>query len=286
MATDANDPSTETPEPADTGSETNRPAIPRDVATGLVVIGIGVALCGVIRIVGLVVLGKWDEAFNHESILWFLLAGVLVVLPWISKFKFDKDGSIEFELAAQRKEVAKVKQDLVATQQTAIGAMKTANVLKSASGIVVQEDRFRTAVSRLGGISALTASVDGDSGEPGGDADDPLRGHWGGTAEANGWKLSCGRVRAITGSNDFFRVPLKLKAVDPAKKDHEGTVRFHLHPTFHPDVEEVEIDKGHARLELLSYGAFTIGAEIDDGTRLELNLADEDVKAPERFKIS
>jgi hypothetical protein len=262
--------------------------IPRDVIVGLVFIGIFVGLCGVVRMIALAVQNKWDDAFNHESLLWFVLAGVLIVLPWVSKFKLGKDGSLEVELAVQRKEVAKVKRELVETKQTAQEgtalaekAIKTANVLKSVSGIVMQEERKAPVLGETHRVSTFAATGLEDAVEI---ANDPQKGRWGGQSEVNGWKLVCGRVRAVNGTEDFFRVVLKLKSVD--HKEYEGRVKFHLHPSFRPDVYEEDIEKGRATLELLSYGAFTVGAEIDDGTKLELDLAGKEVEAPERFKES
>jgi hypothetical protein len=63
-----------------------------------------------------------------------------------------------------------------------------------------------------------------------------------------------------------------------------GITRFHLHPTFIPSVVPVVAEEGIARLERLAYGAFTVGAEVDDGaTQLELDLA-EDSNAPQEFR--
>jgi hypothetical protein len=282
-----NDPDIPTAEKPTSPEAASNP-IPRDVIAGLNFIGIVVGLCGLVRIIALAAQNKWDDAFNHESLLWFVLAGVLVVLPWVSKFKLGKDGSLEVELAVQRKEVAKVKRELVETKQTAqegtalaAQAIKTTNVLKSVSGIIMQEERKAPVLGERHGLSTFAATGLEDAVEM---ADDPQKGRWGGQPEANGWKLVCGRVRAVNGSEDYFRVVLKLKSVD--HKEYDGKVKFHLHPSFRPDVHEEDIEKGRATLELLSYGAFTVGAEIDDGTKLELDLAGKDIEAPERFKTS
>ena len=52
-----------------------------------------------------------------------------------------------------------------------------------------------------------------------------------------------------------------------------GKVIFHLHPTFHLPVREVDIIDGKAKLTLISYGSFTVGAECE-GSKMELDLAE------------
>jgi hypothetical protein len=70
----------------------------------------------------------------------------------------------------------------------------------------------------------------------------------------------------------WFRVELEVASTDAAAP-LTGPVTFHLHPTFSPDEQAVAPADGVARLRLTSYGAFTVGAETADGTRLELCLA-------------
>jgi hypothetical protein len=53
-----------------------------------------------------------------------------------------------------------------------------------------------------------------------------------------------------------------------------GTVRFHLHPTFVPSKRDVVAVNNEAVLNLIAYGAFTVGAELfDPKIVLELDLA-------------
>ncbi len=115
--------------------------------------------------------------------------------------------------------------------------------------------------------------------------DDPQKNRWGGQREANGFKISAGKITALKTDSDYFNVPLKVVSTDP-KKPLIGVVRFHLHDTFRPAVEEVKVSNGTAKMSLISYGAFTVGAETEDGTKLELDLSDSDIEAPNRFKQS
>ncbi|HEX5258716.1 MAG TPA: pYEATS domain-containing protein, partial [Sphingomicrobium sp.] len=61
---------------------------------------------------------------------------------------------------------------------------------------------------------------------------------------------------------------------------------FYLHPSFGKAVRSVAFGAdGRANLVLYAYGAFTIGAVLEDGTRLELNLATLP-GAPDQFRNS
>lgn len=113
------------------------------------------------------------------------------------------------------------------------------------------------------------------------DQDDPNKGQFGGKAERKGWKLSA-KIEALPDDPDWFAVHLKMKS---KKRALQKGVTFYLHPTFTPQMERVKPDaKGMARYEILAWGAFTVGAEIqDDGTRLELDLATVR-SAPLKFK--
>jgi hypothetical protein len=117
------------------------------------------------------------------------------------------------------------------------------------------------------------------------DADDPWKGAFGKSATADGCALSATVVPLASDSSNF-QVDLSVTALDPlrraALKGH--TALFYLHPTFGDKPRPVTIDdQGRATLQIFSYGGFTVGVLIDDGTRLELDLA-ELPQVPELFR--
>ncbi len=117
--------------------------------------------------------------------------------------------------------------------------------------------------------------------------DDTQKGKWGGQRENGGWKVFVkGPITPLSSDPDYFRVCLNVVSTDPERKPLTGRVSFYLHDTFRPEVETVMASNGIADLEIVSYGAFTVGVECEDGTPLEIDLADEDIEAPRRFKIS
>lgn len=109
----------------------------------------------------------------------------------------------------------------------------------------------------------------------GSDPDDPWRGQFGSLAEKNGLALS---AKATQSSVDpsYYDVNLTISAIDPATRDSfiGKSARLFLHPTFGDAPRTVYFGPdGVAPLQLLAYGAFTVGAIVEDGTTLELNLA-------------
>ncbi len=66
-------------------------------------------------------------------------------------------------------------------------------------------------------------------------------------------------------------------------------VRFYLHPTFRRRIRESHVDAtGQAVIDLVAWGAFTLGAVVklkDNEVRLELDLAQDVPDAPAAFKL-
>ena len=116
---------------------------------------------------------------------------------------------------------------------------------------------------------------------------DPQKGRWGGRAERDGRRLSW-RRGAMTDQEICF--DLVVEAIDGAPL--QGPVVFHLHDTFpKPTIWIRRIRDGReARLEEVSaYGAFTVGAQVQDGRgqwlSLELDLSvQDDMPAPFRYR--
>lgn len=114
--------------------------------------------------------------------------------------------------------------------------------------------------------------------------DDPWKGAFGGVRSKNGYTLS-GVVLPLTSDPNFFQVDLLVdaSAVQAAAASGRQVV-YYLHPTFGSEPRTVTFDStGKAPLQLFSYGGFTVGALLDDGTTLELDLA-ELPGAPDLFK--
>jgi hypothetical protein len=112
-------------------------------------------------------------------------------------------------------------------------------------------------------------------------SDDPQKGQWGGEAERNGRILEA--EVTPTDEPEWFEVRLDVRSTDPAKP-LTGRVRFHLHDSYRVSKVTVKPKNGVASIERYAYGAFTVGAEVENepDTFLELDLVD--VEAPAKFK--
>jgi hypothetical protein len=102
---------------------------------------------------------------------------------------------------------------------------------------------------------------------------DPYKGYADGKNAANGRVLAA-TIAPASGSEDICRVHLTVSSTDP-NRPLDGTVVFHLHPTFKEQHNSVPVGpEGRAELDLLSAGVFTVGVDVDDGnTKLELDLS-------------
>lgn len=123
--------------------------------------------------------------------------------------------------------------------------------------------------------------------KPGEDPEDPWRGAFGGSAASNSAVLSAA-VSAIPGQSANFRIEVTIAGATPDRQRELAgqNALFYLHPSFGKAVRSVSFGAdGRAVLVLFAYGAFTIGALLEDGTRLELNLATLP-GAPDEFRNS
>ena len=115
--------------------------------------------------------------------------------------------------------------------------------------------------------------------------DDPQKGRFGGLAERNFRKLEA-KVTPST-SKGFYNVDISVRSTDEVNHPLKEKVIFYIHDSFRPSVYTITPVNGKAEdNEILSYGAFTVGAVADHGeTLLELDLA-EDPSFPKEFRES
>jgi hypothetical protein len=104
-------------------------------------------------------------------------------------------------------------------------------------------------------------------------SEDPQKGKWGGTAVSSDRRLEA-EIVPMPGTEARYQVTLRVVSTR-VNAPLAGSVQFHLHPTFSNPNPIVPVEDGIASLTLVAWGAFTVGAEADNGqTRLELDLAD------------
>jgi hypothetical protein len=117
------------------------------------------------------------------------------------------------------------------------------------------------------------------------DEADPQKGKWSGksTDDLTHRKLTAD-IKEIPSNKYLRRVVFRVESTDPINFALKDTVVFHLHPTFNKPIVEVKPIDNVAEISLVSYGAFTVGAETDKGqTKLELDLAESSYKNDDPF---
>ena len=112
--------------------------------------------------------------------------------------------------------------------------------------------------------------------------EDPQKGRWGGVPLRNGRVLKAD-VEVDKDDKDWFDITLEVVSLNN-NEPVSGEVVFHLHDTFRKPTITVPVKNGRAVLELVAWGAFTVGVEADNGkTQLELDLS-ENKEFPKKFR--
>jgi hypothetical protein len=116
--------------------------------------------------------------------------------------------------------------------------------------------------------------------------DDPQKDRFGGSPKRNGRTLKATVSKSFV--PNFYNVSIWVESDDPGANPLNADVIFYLHDSFSPSVYRIPPsefkDNKAVDDEILSYGAFTVGAITDDGkTMLELDLA-EDSSFPKQFR--
>jgi len=109
--------------------------------------------------------------------------------------------------------------------------------------------------------------------EPGPNPDDPWKGQFGGSSTNNNRRLSA-TVTPLAGESGLYSIHLTVTTTSTSKP-LTGVVQFFLHPTFNDQKPVIRVGPNSvAELDIVAWGAFTVGALADDGqTRLELDLS-------------
>lgn len=249
-----------------------------------------------------------DKAVDSVKVALACLAAAaaMISLPHISSLKIS---DIEIKMAEKLKDVeqkvqqadakAELARDLAdpntvkpdpekltlsrEVKKAALAA--TAAALRSSGPSVAKP---RAMIDTLGAVEAnvkVDTSIDAapaifTPGKPG-PADDPQKGRFGGKSVAEGYGLEA-TVKPTPDDEDWFQIELTVKSVDD-REPLSGPVKFYLHPTFRVDERTVVARNGNASLSVFAYGAFTVGAVVNDRVPLELDLA-ELADAPQEFR--
>jgi hypothetical protein len=171
-----------------------------------------------------------------------------------------------------KEQVRKNTEGLQENRQRIDQASEGVDAAKATARAAIDAVEFGTIDKRETSSVPLTASAADADIAPGSEPDDPWKGVFGGSPSANGRVLEA-TLTPLSPDWELVTIALLVKSTDP-KKPLAGAVQFFLHPTIGNAKPVVAVRDGEARLSLVTYGAFTVGALVDGGaTRLELDLA-------------
>jgi hypothetical protein len=235
--------------PTDSTETGAQPAPDPVIRIGLIV----VAVCCVLAAVGHAI---WPDRIDQATGIFLGLAAVTLIIREVQRFKSPW---VEWELVQQLKQ--KVNQ-----------VDKKVSVIEDRGGLPGRvEPGPRATAPRL-------PATDRQVGETGGAEheweSDPNKGRFGGSPTANHRALKAKITPAAGPDSAACEVRVWVESTDPVNHPLTGAVTFHLHPTFGDRAKvTVPVGGGVARDKFTSWGAFTVGAETDEGqTRLELDL--------------
>jgi hypothetical protein len=239
---------------------------------------LGLCLVLVYAVAGIAFAAAKLDAYLQEILVWFIvLYPVLVLFTFvvlITKYRDQMIWPTDFQNSA---DFIKFMQQLQARDEKIRTTVNDTIALsqKNAEDVRVVAAANPTPVDlRPASAAAIGAAA----------TDDPQKGRWGGKRKDNGYELKAEPITLILGSSNYYRIPLEVVRTDG--QAIPGPVKFHLHPTFLPDVRVVVPTGPSVKLDMVGYGAFTVGALLPDGTQLELDLADPDIDAPPEFKAA
>lgn len=102
--------------------------------------------------------------------------------------------------------------------------------------------------------------------------DDLQKGRWGGKNIVHNKILDCFNNKEFTKSSiGLYSINLVVKSLD-SNNPLKGEVAFFIHNTFKNEIIYVTAEDNIAKLQLVVWEAFTVGARLEDNTELELDL--------------
>lgn len=214
-------------------------------------VALGCVICAFLR-------GFFPNQIDEKTAIFLGLAVVTLVIDKVTKFK---GFGIEFE-----KEVEQLKEDVEDVKKNVEGVEAAVGGLEREIGPGSKSGNAGASLVRPGIVNTEGVT----------NPDDPNKGRFGKSAEANFRKITATITPAAGPKSSRCEVRVKVQSTDPENHPLKGKVTLHLHPTFGKWTKyDLDVRGGLAEDKLISYGAFTIGAEADGGeTRLELDLVD------------
>ena len=236
----------------------------------------GIALGFFCLLIFLITIFRVDAAqMNAAHVLILVIGLVAFLIPWIEKFSWTKEGGGSIDFAKTNAAISSLDRKINFLSQASSEIQSTQTPkevedLKSgqpASAPARLPEAARAYKTQFEGIDLnVLAQID------------PNKGRFGSTSSASADIRAS--VRHVSG--DWYEVTTEIAS----KEGHSlpaGEVMFFLHPTFTNPVVTVPIVGDRAVLKVGAWGSFTIGAELPNGEKLEIDLARDVPGVPPDF---
>ncbi len=215
---------------------------------------------------GLEIYNEKVYGFCYASIVFYFLYGFLISYLW-TKFEYilllTSNRNEQRETQNNIKETARANKDLLLDK----GIEDYEDQIKAGS------QSFLTTVSEAERKSLydkfLSSAIQKERSKLELDVHDTQKGRWGGYNKLDGFELK-GTVKGKSKFKNFYDV--EITVTKPLKDNNCNFVAFALHNTFVPRVVVRPFIGDKAVLVLRSYGAFTVGALLDNDLELEFDL--------------
>lgn len=205
-----------------------------------------------------------DEVYqrvDYQTLLFFAAAAIFILLERVKKINIGKDG-IEAEFVEKFKDIQEIVRENTSVIASGIGGKQK-----------IQSKGVSKALTNANLINKEIL-----------DPTDPQKGRFGGKSVNNERKISASVIPSKSSPGNY-KIKLKVESTNSSNR-LQGNVVFYLHNTFTQNERYVKVQGGVAELDLIAYGAFTVGAVADNGnTLLELDLS-QDEDFPYEFRIS
>lgn len=244
--------------------------------------------------------GKSENEGEHPPLKDYLIFGAYCFLAAVAGPRFInnlldgvlKDKQIatlakDKKVATEEKEKAIEEKEKVIEEKEQVEKVKTKltaqNQLAAENDEKVALEMAENTVVKTKGVDAV-APVNRIVPGPIIHEDDPQKGRFGGKSENNGRVLKAEVKKSSI--PEFYHVKIWVESTDAAKPLED--VMFYIHDSFRPSVYPITknefVDGKAVDDDILSYGAFTVGAITDNGeTLLELDLS-EQPEFPKTFR--
>jgi hypothetical protein len=203
------------------------------------------------------------KRLDEKTLLYISVSAILLRFREVTSFKF---GDVQVDLAALEKK-------LETQLETQVEGIK--------EGLDISKRAAEINIYGVGKVPNQEYPLLDQEIKHGEEIDDPWKGQFDGKSSNNNRELIA-NITPVSNSLEYFYIKLRVESTN-ADDQLKGVVKFYIHPTFAKEKVIVPVVNGIAEINLQAWGAFTVGAITEDGTKLELDLSESTDPKLSRF---